>query len=45
VIDQLRAAAEAINLGDPRPFASLFAEDSEWRGVSYGLLWWKYAPA
>jgi len=45
VIDQLRAAAEAISLGDPQPFASLFAEDSEWRGVSYGLLWWKFARA
>jgi hypothetical protein len=45
VIDQLRAAAEAINLGDPQPFASLFAEDSEWRGVSSGLLWWKHEPA
>jgi hypothetical protein len=43
VIDQLRAAAEAISLGDPQPFASLFAEDLEWRGVPYGLLRWKYA--
>jgi hypothetical protein len=43
VIDKLRAAAHAINMGDPHPFASLLADDSEWRGVWYGLLWWKYA--
>jgi ketosteroid isomerase-like protein len=44
VIDELRAAAEALNRGDPGPFASLFAEDSEWRGVPHGLLWWKRTP-
>jgi ketosteroid isomerase-like protein len=31
--------------GDPEPFASLMADDSEWRGVSNGHLWWKYTPA
>jgi hypothetical protein len=40
VIDRLRAAAEA-----PEPFASLFAADAEWRGVSRGHLWWKRAPS
>ena len=44
MIDQLRAAAEALNLGDPEPFASLFAEDAEWRGISHGFLWWKQTP-
>jgi ketosteroid isomerase-like protein len=45
VIDQLRAAAEALNRGDPEPFASLFAEDAEWRGPSRGHLWWKHTPS
>jgi hypothetical protein len=30
MLDQLRAAAEALNNGDPAPFASLFADDAEW---------------
>lgn len=45
VIDQLRAAAEALNEGDPVPFASMFARDAEWRGVSSGRLWWKHTPS
>jgi ketosteroid isomerase-like protein len=45
MIDQLRAAAEALNEGDPDPFALLFAEDSEWRGVPRGHLWWKRTPS
>jgi len=45
VIDQLRAAAEALNRGNPEPSASLFAEDAEWRGISRGHLWWKRTPA
>jgi hypothetical protein len=45
VIDQLRAAAEAMNRGDPEAFASLFAEDAEWRGPSRGHLWWKHTPS
>jgi ketosteroid isomerase-like protein len=45
VIDELRAAADALNRGDPAPLASLFAEDAEWRGVSDGHLWWKHAPS
>jgi len=44
VIDQLRAAAEALGRGDPEPFVSLLAEDAEWRGVSHGFLWWKRTP-
>jgi ketosteroid isomerase-like protein len=45
VIEELRAAAEALDRGDPVPFASLFAEDAEWRGVPHGHLWWKHAPS
>jgi ketosteroid isomerase-like protein len=45
MIDQLRVAVNALNQGDPEPFASLFAEDSEWRGVSHGHLWWKRTPS
>ena len=45
VIEELRAAAEALNRGDPEPFVSLFAEDAEWRGVPRGRLWWKHTPS
>jgi ketosteroid isomerase-like protein len=45
MIGQLRAAAEALNRGDPAPFASLFADDAEWRGLPHGRLWWKRVPA
>ena len=45
VIDRLRAAADALNRGDPEPFAALIAEDCEWRGVPYGRLWWKRTPS
>jgi ketosteroid isomerase-like protein len=45
VIDQLRAAADSLNRGDPEPFVSLLAPDAEWRGVSHGHLWWKRTPA
>jgi ketosteroid isomerase-like protein len=45
MIEKLRAAAEALERGDPGPFASLFAEDAEWRGVSSGHLWWKRTPS
>jgi len=45
MIDQLRAAAEALNQGDPEPFASLIGDANEWRGVSHGQLWWKRTPA
>jgi hypothetical protein len=45
VIEQLRAAAEALNRGDPEPFVSLIAAENEWRGVPYGHLWWKRTPA
>jgi ketosteroid isomerase-like protein len=44
MIEQLRAAAGALSQGDPEPFASLFAEDAEWRGISSGHLWWKQTP-
>ncbi len=45
MIEKLRAAAEALSRGDVDPFASLFAEDAEWRGVTSGHLWWKHAPS
>jgi ketosteroid isomerase-like protein len=45
MIDRLRAAAEALNEGDVEPFVALIAEDSEWRGVTSGHLWWKQTPA
>jgi ketosteroid isomerase-like protein len=44
-IEELRAAAEALERGDPEPFASLLAPDAEWRGVSHGALWWKRTPS
>jgi ketosteroid isomerase-like protein len=45
MIDRLRAAAEALTRGDPDPFASLLAEDAEWRGISHGHLWRKETPS
>ena len=45
MIDELRAAADALGKGDPAPFAALFAEDAEWRGISNGHLWWKRTPS
>ena len=45
VIDRLQEAVRDLNEGDPAPFASLFAPDAEWRGVSRGHLWWKHAPS
>jgi hypothetical protein len=45
MIDALRAAAEALNRGDPEPFVALLDPGAEWRGVSRGLLWWKRTPS
>jgi len=45
MIEQLRAAADALNAGHPGPNAALFAEDAEWRGISSGHLWWKRTPS
>ena len=45
MIDELRSAADALNQGNPEPFAALMADNSEWRGVSSGHLWWKRTPA
>jgi ketosteroid isomerase-like protein len=45
LIERLRAAAEALSQGDSDPFASLFAEDAEWRGVPHGHLWRKRTPS
>ena len=45
MIDELRAAADALNRGDPEPFLALIAEDSEWRGAAFGHLWWRRMPA
>ena len=45
MIDRLRLAAEALERGDPGPFASLLADDAEWRGIPSGHLWWKRTPS
>lgn len=45
MIDELRAAVDALNRGDPEPFVSLIDVHSQWRGVSHGRLWWKHSPA
>jgi ketosteroid isomerase-like protein len=45
MIEALRTAAEALQRGDPEPFAALLADDAEWRGVASGHLWWKHAPS
>ena len=45
MVEDLQAAAEALNRGGPEPFTALLADDSEWRGVSSGHLWWKHTPA
>ena len=45
MIDQVRAAAEALSEGDPGPLAALLADDAEWRGVPRGHLWWKRTPS
>jgi hypothetical protein len=33
MIEELRTAADALNEGNPKPFAALMAEESEWGGV------------
>lgn len=45
MIDELRAAVDAFNRGDAEPFLALIGEDSEWRGITHGHLWWKQAPS
>ena len=45
VIDELRAAVEALSRGDTGPFVALIDDDSEWRGVASGRLWWKHEPS
>ena len=45
VIDELRAAVDALNDGDVEPFIALMDENSEWRGITRGHLWWKHAPS
>jgi ketosteroid isomerase-like protein len=45
VIDELRAAVAALNDGDVEPFIALIDENSEWRGITRGHLWWKHAPS
>jgi hypothetical protein len=44
VIDEFRAAVEALNLGNAEPFLALIDHDCEWRGVTSGHLWWKRTP-
>ncbi len=45
VIDELRAAVEALGRGDTGPFVALIDDDGEWRGVASGRLWWKHEPS
>lgn len=45
VIDELRAAVEALNRGDIAPFVALIDKNNEWRGIPHGHLWWKHAPS
>ena len=45
VIEELRAAVDALNSGDVEPFVGLLDENSEWRGITSGHLWWKHAPS
>ena len=45
MIEQLRAAAAALNRGDPEPFASLFADAAEWRGIPRGFFLWRHTPS
>jgi hypothetical protein len=45
MIEELRAAVDALNDGNAEPFLALIDEDSEWRGVASGHLWWKQTPS
>lgn len=45
VIDELRAATEALGDGDAELFVALLADDCEWRGRLRGHLWWKRTPS
>ncbi len=45
MIDRIRAAVDALAAGDAEPFASLFAADAAWRGVTRGRLWWRHTPS
>jgi ketosteroid isomerase-like protein len=45
MIDQLRAAANALDRGDVEPFVALLDPNVDWRGRSRGFLWWKHSPS
>ena len=45
MLDELRAAVDALNDGNPEPFVALIDEGCEWRGIARGHLWWKHAPS
>jgi hypothetical protein len=45
VIDELRAAVDALNDGDVGPFIALLDDECEWRAVPHGHLWWKNTPS
>ncbi len=45
VLDELRAAVDALNRGDAEPFIALLDDNTEWRGVGHGHLWWKQEPS
>jgi len=44
MIEELRAAAEALNHGDPEPLVALISDDMEWRGTTHRHLWRKHTP-
>ena len=45
MLDELRAAVDALHRGDVEPFVGLIGENSEWRGLVSGHLWWKQQPS
>jgi hypothetical protein len=44
-VEQLRAAYESLNGGNPDPLAGLFTPTAVWRGVERGPFWWRKAPS
>jgi ketosteroid isomerase-like protein len=44
-VENLQRALDAAVAGDLDPLVGLFAPDLEWRGPSYGHLWWRRAPS
>jgi ketosteroid isomerase-like protein len=42
---QVQSAFDAAVAGDVEPLVSLFDSSLEWRGVSFGHLWWRRTPS